>query len=119
MYDKIPGKNNKDSYVKKEEVEKENIDEKVNWEENHKSNINERLNKVNNKATISNKTGEKNEDVVKRSNSNRRKYIIKNMDKVKKEQNKISPIKRDLDKKRDNVEISKMDRVRMFKENKR
>lgn len=59
MYDKIPGKNNKDSYVKKEEVEKENIDEKVNREENDKSNINERLNKVNNKATIRNKPGEK------------------------------------------------------------
>ena len=109
--------------LKKEEVEKENIDEKVNREENDKSNINERLNKVNNKvnnkATISNKPGEKNEDVVKRSNSNKRKYIIKNMDKVKKEQNKISRIKRDLDKKNDRVEISKMDRVRMFKENKR
>lgn len=119
MNDKIPGKNNKDSYVKKEEVEKENIDEKVNREENDKSNINERLNKVNNKATIRNKPGEKNEDVVKRSNSNKRKYIIKNMDKVKKEQNKISRIKRDLDKKNDRVEISKMDRVRMFKENKK
>lgn len=59
MNDKIPGKNNKDSYVKKEEVEKENIDEKVNREENDKSNINERLNKVNNKATIRNKPGEK------------------------------------------------------------
>lgn len=119
MNDKIPGKNNKDSYVKKEEVEKENIDEKVNREKHDKSSINERLNKVNNKATISNKPGEKNEDVVKRSNSNKRKYIIKNMDKVKKEQNKISRIKRDLDKKNDRVEISKMDRVRMFKENKR
>lgn len=119
MNDKIPGKNNKDSYVKKEEVEKENIDEKVNREKHDKSSINERLNKVNNKATISNKPGEKNEDVVKRSNSNKRKYIIKNMDKVKKEQNKISRIKRDLDKKNDRVEISKMDRVRMFKENKK
>ena len=119
MYDKIPGENNKDNYVKKEEVEKENIDEKVNREENDKININERLNKVNNKATISNKQGGKNEDVVKRSNSNKRKYIIKNMDKVKKEQNKISPIKRDLDKKNDKGEISKMDRVRMFKANKR
>ena len=119
MYDRISSENNKDSYVKKEEVEKENIDEKVNREKNDKSSINERLNKVNNKATISNIPGEKNEAVVKRSNSNKRKYIIKNMDKVKKEQNKISRIKRDLDKKNDKVEISKMDRVRMFKENKR
>lgn len=125
MNDKVPGKNNKDNYVKKEEVEKERFDEKVNSKKKDKSSMNERLNQVNKKSTMNNIPGEKNEklkehkDMGKKINSNERKDIINKANKVKKEQNKISEIKKDIDKKSSKVEISKMDRVRMFKENKR
>ena len=87
--------------------------------------MNERLNQANKKATINNISVEKKEkskeykDVVKKSSDNERKDIINKVNNTKEEQDKISEIKRYIDKKSGKVGISKMYRVRLFKENKK